>query len=100
MKKKVIIIVGSADGNVSHWHVNSGKINIHIQYKKKKNAINCNDYSFDYKAFIMAGNDITVRVKRRRYENRNSTNETILFDQPGYSGRIFCVNIFQIIHLQ
>ena len=39
MKKKVIIIVGSADGNVSHWHVNSGKIthSHSIQEEKKCN---------------------------------------------------------------
>ena len=91
-KKKVIIIVGSADGTVSHWHVNSGK-NIH-SIKEEKNAINCIDYSFDYKTFITAGNDITVRLYDEDMKTEIAQMKPYLFDQPGHSGRIFCVKYF------
>ena len=40
-KKKVIIIVGCADGTLSHWHVQSGK-KIH-SITEEKNSINCVD---------------------------------------------------------
>ena len=91
-KKKVIIIVGSADGTVSHWHVQSGK-KIH-SIQEEKNAINCVDYSFDYKNFITAGNDITVRLYDEDMKTEIATMRPYLFNQPGHSGRIFCVKYF------
>ena len=91
-KKKVIIIVGAADGTVSHWHVKTGKL-IH-SIKEEKNAINCVDYSFDYKNFITAGNDITVRLYDEDMKTEIGQMKPYLFDQPGHSGRIFCVKFF------
>jgi WD40 repeat protein len=91
-KKKVVIIVGSADGTVSHWHVHSGKKLHSIQ--EEKNAINCVDYSFDYKNFITAGNDITVRLYDEDMKTEIATMKPYLFNQPGHSGRIFCVKYF------
>ena len=91
-KKKVVIIVGSADGTVSHWHVQSGKKLHSIQ--EEKNAINCVDYSFDYKNFITAGNDITVRLYDEDMKTEIATMKPYLFNEPGHSGRIFCVKYF------
>ena len=91
-RKKVIILVGSADGTVSHWHVNSGK-QIH-SIQEEKNSINSLDYSFDYKTFITAGNDITVRLYDEDMKTEIATMKPYLFDQPGHSGRIFCVKYF------
>ena len=90
--KKVIILVGAADGTVSHWHVKTGKL-IH-SIKEEKNAINCVDYSFDYKKFITAGNDITVRLYDDDMKTEIGQMRPYLFDQPGHSGRIFCVKFF------
>ena len=90
--KKVIIIVGAADGTVSHWHVKTGKLIHSIQ--EEKNAINCVDYSFDYKNFITAGNDITVRLYDEDMKTEIGQMKPYLFDQPGHSGRIFCVKFF------
>ena len=91
-KKKNIILVGSADGTVSHWHAKSGKL-IH-SIKEENNAINCIDYSFDNKTFITAGNDITVRVYDEDMKTEIAKMKPYLFDQPGHSGRIFCVKYF------
>ena len=91
-RKKVIILVGSADGTVSHWHVNSGK-QIH-SIQEEKNSINSLDYSFDYKTFITAGNDITVRLYDEDMKTEIASMKPYLFDQPGHSGRIFCVKYF------
>ena len=91
-RKKVGIIVGSADGTVSHWHVNSGK-QLH-SIKEEGNSINSVDYSFDYKTFITAGNDITVRLYDEDMKTEIASMKPYLFDQPGHSGRIFCVKYF------
>jgi hypothetical protein len=91
-KKKNIIIVGCADGTLSHWHVNSGK-KLH-SITEEKNAINAVDYSFDYKNFITAGNDITVRLYDDDMKTEICSMKPYLFDQPGHSGRIFCVKFF------
>ena len=91
-KKKDIILVGGADGTVSHWHTKSGK-KIH-SIKEENNAINCIDYSFDNKTFITAGNDITVRVYDEDMKTEIAKMKPYLFEEPGHSGRIFCVKYF------
>ena len=58
------------------------------------NSINCVDYSFDYKNFITAGNDITVRLYDEDMKTEIASMKPYLFDQPGHSGRIFCVKYF------
>ena len=91
-KKKEIILVGCADGTVSHWHTKTGKkIN---SIKEENNAINCIDYSFDNKTFITAGNDITVRVYDEDMKTEIAKMKPYLFEEPGHSGRIFCVKYF------
>ena len=49
-KKKTTLLVGAADGYVSHWHAPSGK-NLH-SLKEINNSINSVCYSHDYKNFI------------------------------------------------
>ena len=61
---------------------------------EEKNSINCVDYSFDYKNFITAGNDITVRLYDEDMKTEIASMKPYLFDQPGHSGRIFCVKYF------
>ena len=91
-KKKDIILVGCADGTVSHWHSKSGK-QIH-SIQEEKNSINAVDYSHDYKNFITAGNDITVRLYDDEMKTEIGKMRPYLFDEPGHSGRIFCVKFF------
>ena len=91
-KKKEIIIIGCADGTLSHWHIKTGK-KIH-SIQEEKNSINSVDYSFDYKNFITAGNDITVRLYDDNMKTEIGKMRPYLFDQPGHSGRIFCVKFF------
>ena len=66
-KKKTTLLVGAADGYVSHWHAPSGK-NLH-SLKEINNSINSVCYSHDYKNFIT-------------------------FNEPGHTGRIFCCKFF------
>ena len=51
-KKKTTLLVGAADGYISHWHTSSGK-NLH-SLKEINNSINSVCYSHDYKNFITA----------------------------------------------
>ena len=59
-KKDTTLLVGSADGTVSHYHSGTGKILHKIQ--EEGNAINSVDYSNDGKRFATGGNDISVRL--------------------------------------
>ena len=65
---------------VSNCHVNSGK-QIH-SIKEENNSINSADYSFNYKIFITAGNDITLRLYDEDMKTEISKMRTYLFDQP------------------
>ena len=77
---------------MSHWHDRSGK-KIH-SIQEEKNSINYVDYSFDYKNFIIAGNDITVRLYDEDMKTQMAQMKPYLFDQAGHSGQIFCVKYF------
>lgn len=91
-KKKTTLLIGCADGYVTHWHVSSGKI-LHT-VKEIGNSINSVDYSHDYKNFITAGNDISVRLYDENMKSLISTMKPYKFNEPGHSGRIFCVKFF------
>ena len=69
---------------MSYWHARNGK-KIH-SIQEEKNSINCVDYSFDYKNFIIAGNDITVRLYDEKMKTQIAQMKPYLFDQPGHSG--------------
>ena len=91
-KKKTTLLVGAADGYVSHWHASSGKI-LH-SIKEIDNSINSVCYSHDYKNFITAGNDISVRLYDENMKSLVSTMRPYKFNEPGHTGRIFCCKFF------
>ena len=86
-KKQTTLLVGSADGYVTHWHASSGKVLNSI--KEIDNAINSVDYNSDYKRFITAGTDITVRLYDENMKSLITSLKTKVFEEPGHSGRIF-----------
>lgn len=91
-KQNTMLLIGSVDGRVFHWKINSGKAS-HI-LKEENNSINSLDYSFDYNNFITAGKDVTVRLYDENTKNLITSMKAFKFDQPGHSGRIFCVKFF------
>ena len=88
-KKDTTLLVGSADGYVTHWHSTSGKI-LHSMHELN-NAINSVDYTRDYKKFATAGNDVCVRIYDENMKSIINSMRPYKFDEPGHSGRIFCV---------
>ena len=91
-KKKTTLLVGAADGYVSHWHTPSGK-NLH-SLKEINNSINSVCYSHDYKNFITAGNDISVRLYDENMKSLITIMKPYKFNEPGHTGRIFCCKFF------
>ena len=91
-KKKTTLLVGAADGYVSHWHAPSGK-NLH-SLKEINNSINSVCYSHDYKNFITAGNDISVRLYDENMKSLITIMKPYKFNEPGHTGRIFCCKFF------
>jgi WD40 repeat protein len=91
-KKKTTLLVGAADGYISHWHTSSGK-NLH-SLKEINNSINSVCYSHDYKNFITAGNDISVRLYDENMKSLITIMKPYKFNEPGHSGRIFCCKFF------
>ena len=91
-KKKTTLLVGAADGYVSHWHASSGK-RLH-QIKEIDNSINSVCYSHDYRNFITAGNDITVRLYDENMKSLVSIMRPYKFNEPGHTGRIFTCKFF------
>ena len=88
-KKQTTLLVGSADGYVTHWHCSSGKILNSI--KEINNAINSVDFNSDYKRFVTAGIDINVRLYDENMKTLISSLKPKIFQEPGHSGRIFTV---------
>ena len=88
-KKDTTLLVGSADGYVTHWHTSTGKV-LHSMHEID-NAINSVDYTRDYKRFATAGNDVVVRVYDESMKSIITSMHPFKFDEPGHSGRIFCV---------
>lgn len=91
-KKGGILLIGSADGVVAHWHINSGKNLFSI--KEEDNSVNTLDYAFDFNHFITAGKDVTVRLYDENTKSLVTTMQPYKFDQPGHSSRIFCVKYY------
>jgi WD40 repeat protein len=86
---KSTLLVGSADGSVSHYHSVTGKLLHKIQ--EEGNAINSVDYSNDGKRFCTGGNDISVRLYDEGMKTMICKMEPYKFNEPGHSGRIFTV---------
>ena len=79
-KKKTTLLVGAADGYISHWHTSSGK-NLH-SLKEINNSINSVCYSHDYKNFITAGNDISVRLYDENMKSLITIMKPYKFNEP------------------
>ena len=88
-KKDTTLLVGSADGYVTHWHSSSGKV-LHSIHELN-NAINSVDYTRDFKQFATAGNDVCVRIYDENMKSIITSMRPYKFDEPGHSGRIFCL---------
>ena len=88
-KNKTTLLVVSADGSITHWHSSTGKI-LHT-LTEKDNSINSVDYSRYYRKFATGGNDVVVRVYDEGMKTKICEMSPYKFEQPGHSGRIFCV---------
>jgi WD40 repeat protein len=86
---KSTLLVGSADGTVSHYHSETGKL-LH-KIEEEDNAINSVDYSNDGKRFVTGGNDISVRLYDEGMKTLICKMQPFKFNEPGHSGRIFAV---------
>jgi len=60
-KTKHVLVSSCADGNISHWHVPSGKL-LH-RITEPDNQVLCLDYNRDGSNFATAGKDRKVFVK-------------------------------------
>ena len=84
-----MLVTGSADGTLRHWHTTSGKC-LHSVLEDPENHIYTMDYSRDGTLLAVAGRDMTVKVY-------DETTKTLAFDMrrladlDGHSNRIFCV---------
>ena len=87
-KRKGILIVGSTDGKVSHWHAKSGKSLSEIT--EENNSINCVDYSFDYAYFLTGGNDFSIKIYDDTMKTKIQTLKATQFEKPNDIGRVFC----------
>lgn len=89
MKTSNVLVAGSADGMLRHWHATSGKL-LHQVNEDPENHIYCMDFNNDGTLLAVAGRDSKVRVY-------DETTKTLAFSMrslaelPGHSNRIFCV---------
>lgn len=88
-KPKNILLAGSADGKLIHWHTLSGKILHSID--DPENPIMCIDYNKDGSLFVAAGNDKKVKLYDEQMKVQLNTMRSGNFNQPGHSNRIFSV---------
>lgn len=87
-KRKGVLIVGSTDGKVSHWHAQSGKSLSEIQ--EENNAINCVDYAFDYSTFLTGGNDFSIKIYDEAMKTQIQVLKPSKFEKSNDTGRVFC----------
>ena len=80
------------DGYISYWHTPSGN-NLH-SLKEINNSINSVCYSNDYRNYITAGNDISVRLYDENMKSLIAIMKPNKFNEPGHTGRIFCGKFF------
>jgi len=85
-KTKNVLICGTADGNMYHWHATSGKLLHSISLPK--NQVLSLDYSSDARFFAAGCKDMTVRV----FDETTKTQTLCLTgegERIGHSNRIF-----------
>jgi COMPASS component SWD3 len=93
LKTANILVTGSADGAIRHWHATSGKC-LHQKIADPDNHIYAMDFAPDGTLLAVAGKDHKVRVydettKSLAFEMKE------LADLPGHSNRVFCVKFNQ-----
>lgn len=88
-KSRQILVTGCGDGNITHWHVPSGKL-LH-RIVEKDNQVLCLDYDKEGTSFATGGKDKIVRV----YDEGTKSIKTELsggfWQFPGHSNRIFAL---------
>lgn len=82
----------SADGEINHWHVTSGR-KLHTIPKVDDNALYCIDYNYNGTQFSVGGKDYKVRVYDESTKTLLQTLEGSI-DIPGHSNRIFSLKYF------
>lgn len=85
-KTKNVLICGTADGNIYHWHATSGKLLHSINLPR--NQVLCLDYSHDARFFAAGCKDMAVKVfdETTKTQTHNLTGQG---EQSGHSNRIF-----------
>lgn len=89
LKTANILVTGSAEGAIRHWHATSGKC-LHQKIADPDNHIYAMDFNPDGTLLAVTGKDHKVRVydettKSLAFEMKE------LADLPGHSNRVFCV---------
>jgi COMPASS component SWD3 len=88
-KTKQVLVSSCADGNVSHWHVPSGKL-LH-RIVEHENQVLCLDYNPDGTSFATAGKDRKIRVYDENTKSQLVELHGGIWQYPGHSNRIFCL---------
>lgn len=89
LKTANILVTGSADGAIRHWHATTGKC-LHQKVEDPNNHIYALDFSQDGMLLATAGKDHKVNIY-------DETTKSLAFqmhelaDLPGHSNRVFCV---------
>lgn len=89
LKTANILVTGSADGAIRHWHATSGKC-LHQRLEDTENHIYCMDFNKDGTLLAVAGRDTSVKIY-------DETTKSLAFrmkelaELPGHSNRVFCV---------
>jgi len=84
-----VLVTGDGDGNLTHWHVPTGKVTNTI--KEKDNEIYALDYRTDGQKFASAGKDMAIRVYDEATKQKEVFFEQGVLQQKGHSNRIFAV---------
>jgi COMPASS component SWD3 len=83
-----VLVTGSADGTLKHWHATSGKC-LHSRQDDPENHIYCMDFNNDGTLLAVAGRDKYIHIY-------DETTKSLAFkmkengDKCGHSNRIFC----------
>jgi len=88
-KTKHVLVSSCADGNVSHWHVPSGKL-LH-RMSEPDNQILCLDYNTDGSNFATAGKDRKIRIYDEGTKSLLVELAGGFWQYPGHSNRIFSI---------
>lgn len=88
-KTKHVLVSSCADGNISHWHVPSGKL-LH-RITEPENQVLCLDYNRDGSNFATAGKDRKVRIYDENTKSLLVELTGGMWQYPGHANRIFSI---------